>query len=191
MSPGSLLGIRHCVRLRGHVVIRLHLGVGVQTHTHTADSLCRLCRGWGRAWGESPDTLSRGCPSQNQKGRPSHLPHYEKGPKPPEDRVPFAHFPHPTCVLMWIPELMTWGLPPLLLPELRVKEEGAETYLSCQPFTCLPSAPALAPLPPLASSPALNTALHPPQAPVIQDQKSGTVQWNSRTAWQKEVSWRE
>ena len=34
MSPGCLLGIRHCVRLRGHVVSQAPSGGGGCKHTH-------------------------------------------------------------------------------------------------------------------------------------------------------------
>lgn len=81
------------------------------------------------------------------------------------------------------------GAASALLRSWRVKE-GAETCLSCQ-LTCLPSAPAW-PLPPLASSPALNT-LTPLRHPRFQLFRTKRVEQcnGTQTAWQKEVSWRE
>ena len=112
------MGIRHCVRLRGHVVSQAPSGGGVHTHTHThthtADSLCRLCRELGRPWRQSPDTLVQGAAPARLEECPAIF-HTVEGTSHLRTGVPFAHFPHPTCVLMWIPELMTWGLPPLLL----------------------------------------------------------------------------
>lgn len=60
MSPGCLLGIRHCVRLPGHVVSQAPSGGGGCKHTHTADSLCRRVQRAGEGMETAQTPSSKG-----------------------------------------------------------------------------------------------------------------------------------
>lgn len=124
----------------------------------------------------------RGCPSQNQ-GRPSHLPHCE-GPKPPEDRSTICSLPPPHLPVDVDPRAGDVGAASASAPELRVKEEGAETCLSCQPFTCLPSAPAW---PPPTSS-LLPSPQHPHTSAIPGSSYSGPKEWNSAMEFQDSMA---
>ena len=117
------------------------------THTHTADSLCPLCRELGRPWRQSPDTLVQGAAPARLEECPAIF-HTAEGTSHLRTGVPFAHFPHPTPPHLRVdvdPRADDVGAASASAPELRVKEEGAETCLSCQHFTCLLSAPAWIP----------------------------------------------